>query len=266
MSKLRSVKGNPLSAIEYICKYTVFSFAVKNQFKKFPSQFRPRTQASVGFGAQCLDPEEFDSSRLVKEGIHFQDTPTLTRHYILNNSLVYIDVKRDGILVPFVIPRYYEMKLMFDWSWNSEMKRQDVIKNEYGKDLQKIRHNVHYVTLYDTFVNSRSIPIHNDNYTNIIVERVIPDSPYLGVSWSDVVDDVLQDKDAFFVFCKFYSWLEFDNSGFGYLRYRPLRYHIVNGSLGSSVSASYDDKYTLKGFLFILLLLIVIPISLIATI
>lgn len=223
---LRSVKSNPFAAFEYICKYTTRNtkFLWRANQMKMPARFRPRTYASIGFGAQAMDPSEIRSDRLLKEGIKFLDRPIITRKYIQENSLIYLDIKQDGVLVPFAIPRYYELKLCFDTSYDSQTKRTTLLKNETGKALQEIRHNVNYLNLYSEFVNSRHIRIHLDDYVSTIYHEVFPSSPYNGVAWSDVVDDVLIDKDKFFDFCKYYSWLEFDLSKPGYYRYRPLRF------------------------------------------
>lgn len=243
ISLLRSVKGNPFAAFEYICKYTTRNtkFLYKAKKIQMPARFRPRTYASIGFGAQALDPLEFDCSRLIQEGLHFSDRPVITRDYLLNNSLIYLDIKRDGILVPFAIPRYYELKLCFDRSYSPETKVTTLTKNDTGKDLQKIRHNADYLNLYTEFENSRNLKIHLDDYVSSIYHEVFPSSPYNGVAWSDIVDDVLIDKDKFFDFCKYYKWLEFDLSKPGYYRYRPLRFHQSHDI--KAKSKIYDSKY-----------------------
>lgn len=226
VSKMRSVRDNPLSGVEYCTKYTTRDRKAALYFKihNFPKKNRPRTFASVGFGAQCMDPKEFNSDRLIKQGVIFNETPTITRNFILNNSLVYLDIKKDGVLVPFAIPRYYELKLMYDYKYLSDEKKVDLRKNEYGKELQKIRHNANYINLYTEFRNSRTLKIHEDKYTSLIYQHVFPDSPYNGVQWQDVVNDVMQDDEKFWDFCKVYSLLEFDMKGYAYERYRPLRF------------------------------------------
>lgn len=227
ISKMRSVRDNPLSGVEYCTKYTTKDRKAAMYFKihNFPLRHRPRTFASVGFGAQCMDPSEFNSSRLIRDGVIFDEKPTITRDFILNNSIVYLDIKKDGVLVPFAIPRYYELKLMYDYKYLSVEKKVELNKNQYGKELQKIRHNFHYINLYSEFRNSRTLAIHKDAYTSLIYQHVFPDSPYNGVQWQDVVSDVLQDDEKFWDFCKIYSMLEFDTRGFAFERYRPLRYN-----------------------------------------
>lgn len=269
---LRSCKSSPLAAIEYVCRYTTYSYRVKNQFKSMPYRFRPHTVSSIGFGAQAMSRAEIDTSRLDVHGINFLKTPVITRDLILSGKPIYLDLKRDGVLVPFAIPRYYETKLMFDRHTITRYKLVDngqidehgnklcseipyssseLIKNEFGKELQKIRHNVHYVTLFNEFVNSASTPIHNDVDTQNIVQKVFPDSPYLGVSWYDVVQDVLTDKEKFFDFCKYYDWIEFDCNSTGYYRYRPLRFRSVpTYDRIEEFNPKNSDVYTPRGFSF----------------
>lgn len=227
IDQLRSVKGNPLAAFEYICKYTTLNkkFLYDADKLKMPARYRPRTISSIGFGAQCLDPKEFRSDRFIKEGLVFCDRPVLTRDYLLNNSLIYIDIKQDGILVPFAIPQYYVYKLMYDSSYDPETKRTSLIKNDYGRELQILQHNADYLNTYAEFELSRNQKIHEDCFVSEIYQAVFPNSPYNGVAWCDIVDDCLIDKDKFFEFCKIYKHLEFDCSLPGYNRYRPLRFY-----------------------------------------
>lgn len=263
VSELRSVRDNALAGIQYCTKYTTRDRKALSYFKRqnFPKRYRPQTHASVGFGAQCMDPSEFLSDNLRKAGVIFDERPTITRKFILNNSLVYLDIKNDGVLVPFSIPRYYELKLMYNYKWNSEEKKQEVIKNDYGVELQKIRHNANYIHLFGEFKNSRNLKIHEDHYVSMIVQHVFPDSPYLGMEWKDVVHDVLDyDEEPFWDFCKVYSMLEFDMKDYGFMRFRPLKltsiyesnrcntfnsyyYHAAN--CGDSLEDFYDSSIDL---------------------
>lgn len=226
ISKMRSVRDNPLAGVEYCTKYTTRDRKAAVYFKihKFPRRYSPRTFASVGFGAQCMDPSEFNSDRLIKQGVIFNETPTITRDFILNNGVVYLDIKKDGLLVPFAIPRYYELKLMYDYKYLSDEKKVELTKNKYGKKLQEIRHNANYINLYTEFINSRTLKIHEDKYTSLLYSHVFPDSPYNGVEWQDVVADVTSDDERFWDFCKIYPLLEFDTRNYGFMRYRPIRF------------------------------------------
>lgn len=270
IQKLKSCRGSVLKSIEYVCRYTTYSFKIRDIFKSMQYRYRPHTIASIGYGAQAMSRDEIDCTRLDKQGLQFLKTPVITRDLILSGKPVYLDIKDDGILVPFSIPRYYETKLMFDRHTITRTKIVDsgkfdehgnslcvelpyssseLIKNEYGKQLQINRHNVHYVTLFNDFVNSASLPIHNDEDTQYIVQKVFPDSPYLGVAWYDVVNDVTIDREKFLDFCKYYNWIEFDCNNTQYFRYRPLRWRTV---LSHDQIEDFNPKnapwFSLKGF------------------
>ena len=153
---------------------------------------------------------------------------------------------------------------MFDYYFDSQEKKVIQTKNIYGLELQKIRHNSHYNSLYDEFINSKSLKIHEDHFTSIVYHEVFPNSPYQGVAWSDIVSDVMLDKEKFYDFCKFYNWLKFDTSLPGFYRYRPLGFgfnsknleshpmfrffkfslhgrHFYAPILDGSISSSFDD-------------------------
>lgn len=230
ISQMRSVRDNPLAGVEYCTKYTTRDRKAALYFKlnKFPNKNRPRTFASIGFGAQVMDPTEFNSVRLQKQGVIFSDTPIITRDFLLNNSIIYLDIKKDGVLVPFAVPRYYELKLLYDYEYLSDEKKVKQTKNQYGYELQKIRHNSHYINLYNEFKNSATIPIHDDKYTSVVYSHVFPDSPYNGIQWQDIVSDITQDDEKFWDFCKIYSLLEFDTRDYGFTRYRPLKFNSVH--------------------------------------
>lgn len=203
-------KGNPFKCFEYICKYTTkdLKFELRTRESKLPARHRSRTYASVGYGAQCMDPSEFNSSRLIRDGVVFNDVPTITRTYMLQNSVVYLDIRNDGMLVPFTIPRYYELKLMYDYSYNCLDKKSSLIKNADGAALAQLRHNRRYVQLYNDILNSRNLNILTDEVREKF-KTVYPDSPYNGVSWCDIVDDISIDSGYLFEFCKIYDYFEF---------------------------------------------------------
>lgn len=227
IQKLRSVRDNPLAAVEYVCKYTTRDTRYCNIAKRMnmPNRYRPVTQASIGFGAQALDPSEFRSDRLIKQGVKFLDRPVITKEYLRNNSFVYLDIKNNGFLVRFAIPMYYEYKLTYSSSWDPVEKKTILQKNDLALELQKIRHNCHYIQLFDEFVHSVDLPIHKDYYTSMVFNKTFPESPYNGMVWKDIVLDVLQDRSKFFNFCKYYSWLEFDMRDYGFKRYRPRKFY-----------------------------------------
>lgn len=202
--------GNPFKCFEYVCKYTLkdLSFAVRTRESTLPKRFRSLTSASVGYGAQCMDPAEFNSSRLIRAGVRFNEVPTITRDYMLENSVIFLDIKNNGCLVPFSIPRYYELKLMYDYHYNSDTKKVYQPKNSYGAELSDIRHKVHYVQLYHDILVSSSQDIF-DNKVRIWFNSFFPDSPYNGLAWSDIVKDVSLNETDFYEVCKVYDFLDF---------------------------------------------------------
>lgn len=244
-------KSNPFKCFEYVCKYTVkdLNFSVFEREKNMPRRYRSLTQASVGYGAQALDPSEFNSTRFQKEGIVFFGV--INRKYLLDNSVVYLDIRNNGVLVPFSIPRYYEMKLMYDYHYNCFEKKVHLPKNEYGKSLQEIRHNCHYLKSYSSFVNSRDYDITNIPFITKLFNRVFPDSCYNGLSWKDIVDDVLLDSDVFFDVCKFYDYLDF-YSFKDLLHYSiPKVYELPSDSPGSRLMRDMDDLRGVPHSLFL---------------
>lgn len=203
---------NAFNAFEYICKYTTkdFSLSVRSREFNLPKRYCSTTNASVGWGAQALDPGEFMSDRLVKEGIVFLDKPDITKKYMFENSVIYLNINDNGMLVPFKIPRYYEMKLMYDSHWDSLEKKQFVIRNSDGVELQKIRHNAHYLHLYSEFLSSASRYDFTKSPAVISwLYTYMPDSPYNGMQWCDIVQDVSYNDEEFFEFCKLYPYLKF---------------------------------------------------------
>lgn len=210
--------GNPFKAFEYVCKYTTkeLSYELRTREAQLPKRYRSLTSASLGYGAQCMDPNEIRTDRLLVAGVKFLDTPVITRDYILNNSVLYLNIKNNGELVPFSIPRYYELKLMYDTSHDIDGK---VIqrKNAYGRDLQALRHNTHYVQVYNNILNSRHLNISEDPEVLYVFQKCFPDSPYIGMMWIDVLDDILIDKDWFWHCVELYDYLDF-------VRYDELGY------------------------------------------
>lgn len=208
-----SYAGNPFKCFEYVCKYTTkeLSFELRTREAKLPKRYRSLTSASVGYGAQCMDSSEFKSDRLIRDGVIFNDVPTITRKYLLENSVLYLDIKNNGVLVPFSIPRYYELKLMYDYHYDRYEKKVSLRKNTYGSELSEIRHNCHYIQVYSDFVNSRDYNIMDYSLISNLFNDVFPDSPYHGFSWSDIVDDVLLSADDFYDCCRFYDYLNFYN-------------------------------------------------------
>lgn len=185
---------NPFKAFEYVCKYSLkdsfYNLACSEA--NFPYRYRSNVHTSIGFGIQCLDPNEFKSDSFIKRGINFLKSPVITKEYLKHNTCVYISPKNDGVKIPFAIPRFYEMKLMYDYHWDSVDKKAALWRNDDGRELQKIRHNVHYIRLKEQFLASRNYGITNFPLVHELLYKYFPNSPYNGCQWQDVYDDIIE--------------------------------------------------------------------------
>ena len=200
---IESVNNNRLKAIQYVVSYTTkdITFSLDEELKhqkevdSLPMRYRPRVQASKGFGLRALE-----------ESIITPDT-------LRNNAKISIPIGKNGKLVSFAVPRYYEMKLAYDYKWHPEEQRAELTKNEFGQELDLIRTNGRYVYQVKAFFSSRLVPIHRR-------EDILMPPGYH--SWRDVVYDCLEDFDDF----KTFVW------------YRPYIKRII----GSRVYTTVDDS------------------------
>ena len=178
---LQSVNGSHLAAIQYVCGYVNKDIAYNpddDLYKDLPFRYRPRVQASKGYGLRALE-----------EGI-------ITADQLLSGAKVSLPIGRNGKIVSLPIPRYYEMKLAYDYSYDPENRKTELVKNDFGVELAKARHNRCYVFQIREFFSSR----HSDL------------SAYLspGESWKDTV----------------YSCLEHIEDFAEYIYYRPFCEHL----------------------------------------
>lgn len=196
IQQINSSYKNTFKAFEYVCKYSLkdFQYTLAAREAGFPHRFRSQVHASIGYGCQCMDPNEFNSLALLKRGLSFNDVPVITKDYLKNNTCVYISPKNDGVLVPYSIPRYYEMKLMYNYHWDSVEKKANLWRNDDGKELQRIRHNCHYIYYRDKFMASRNNGLCNYPIVHELFNKYFPDSPYNGLLWHDIYDDVIKNK------------------------------------------------------------------------
>lgn len=184
---------NPFKAFEYVCKYSLkdFNFDIAHREHNLPYRFRSQVHSSVGYGAQCLDPSEFKSARLIKEGIKFFDSPVITKEYLKNNKTLTIKIDNSDVGSVFAIPRYYELKLAYNYSWDPVEKKASLIRNETGFELLMNRHNDHYIYYREKFLSSRGYGLCNFPFIHEMLQKYFPDSPYNGCMWSDIFDDVV---------------------------------------------------------------------------
>lgn len=165
---LESIDGNCLAAVEYVCGYVNKDIAFNPDDKTYhdmPLRYRPRVQASKGYGLRALE-----------EGL-------ITSDMLLRGDKVSLPVGRNGRIVTLPIPRYYEMKLAYDYSWHPEDHKAELTKNEFGVELAKNRYNANYVYLIDQFFASRHSDLSSFNT--------------LDMPWFDVVLQCLDNLDDF---------------------------------------------------------------------
>lgn len=188
---LPCVDHNKLKAVEYVCSYSSKDITWDTEiFKKvsdkpIPPRFRPRCQASKGFGLRAFENGLIKSEDFLKDGV------------------VGLPIGKNGKIVSFPIPRYYEMKLCYDYSWDKVNKKASLIKNDFGVEVCKHRHNRCYDYQFKTFVSSKLIDIHN--------RKFFTDTIFSGQLWSEVVDNCLVDMDDFKEFIYYRPFISYHN-------------------------------------------------------
>ena len=151
-----------------------------------PPRFRPRCQPSNGFGLRALE-----------EGI-------ITPEHFLKSGTVALPIGKNGTLVKFQIPRYYEMKLCYDYHWDPVKRKAELIKNDFGVSVSKSRHNDHYRFFVENFRASSGLDLHNYEFFN--------DSIFTGMKWFNVVENCLANLDDFSEFVYFRPFIKFHSS------------------------------------------------------
>jgi len=189
-----SVGVNKFKAIEYIVSYTTkdvtwheedFVTVSDDGFKidPIPPRFRPRVQASKGYGLRALEEGIIQPADFLKEGV------------------VAIPIGKNAKLVKFPIPRYYEMKLCYDYKWHPQEHKAELIKNDFGVAVSKHRHNTCYNHFLETFRASVGLPVHRiDSYKGSYLD---------GTVWSDVVENCLSVFDDFAEFVYYRPFINF---------------------------------------------------------
>ena len=177
---LDSVGNNKIAALQYITSYTTKDISLDyqeydNSEEFIPMRFRSRVQASKGFGLQAL-----------RDG-------DITLEMVLEGKPITIPCGKNGKLVNFAIPRYYEFKLGYDSVWHPELLKQEHIKNELGVKIQQAKHNRRYVYQLKNFFSSRLTSLDSGDF-------------FAHRPWYDVVMDVMDD---FPDFCEFVYYRPF---------------------------------------------------------
>lgn len=161
---LPSVQGDKLRALSYITSYVTkeFTFDLGQHEKNLPCKYRYQAHASKGFGMQALDYGHIDLDMIKKQ------------------KRISLPIGKNGTLLHFDIPRYYEMKFTHDYRWDRAEGKAYLVKNQEGIELSVIRHNRHYIQNIKNFFASR-----HDSH------------PILGLDWYHKVLDVMFDFEHF---------------------------------------------------------------------
>ena len=185
-----SVQHNRLKALQYVTSYATkdITFDLDQTFKDLPMRYRPRTQASKGFGARALE-----------EGIISPET-------LLNQESVSLPIGQNGKLVKFPIPRYYELKWCYERHYDVKTRITKLTKNELGVQLAKIRHNTDYVHFIKSLVASRWSDIDKMEFY----------SDYFSRPWRQVVSDCFEDFEDFKEFVYYRPFIRRSSSSHRY--------------------------------------------------
>lgn len=109
IEKMDSVKGSFLKAISYVSEYVTKDpfFDVFDYEKDFPSIYDSRLQVSQGYGLKFFD---YLTPEILKQGYYF------------------LPIGNNGMNVKFSIPRYYELKKCYNYSYDPETRKVDLKK------------------------------------------------------------------------------------------------------------------------------------------
>lgn len=134
VATLNSVKGQMLKAASYVTQYVNKDplFDLDEYEKDFPSHYKCRLFCSAGYG---------------KDFFKYMTKDVLLRGFY------YLPVGKNGENVKFRIPRYYEMKKCYDYSYHKDLQKVELKKNDLGLELAIFRHNGKYV-YYKNLLNS----------------------------------------------------------------------------------------------------------------
>lgn len=182
-----SVHNDKLKALQYVVSYSTkdITFTLDKDIKNLEARFRPRVQASKGFGLRALE-----------EGI-------ITPEMIKAGKEISLPVGRNGKLVKFPIPRYYEMKYCYDYYIN-ESGQSRLRKNEFGVEVSIARHNADYVHYLKSIFASRWSDVDSLEHYN----------EYFSLSWRNLLSDVFDNFEDFKEFVYYRPFIRrFSSSG-----------------------------------------------------
>lgn len=210
---LPSVNQDKLKAISYISEYTTkdINFDVYAYEEDMPDRYISRVRASKNWGSQFL---KFCTKDVLKQGFYF------------------LPVGKNGISVRFRIPRYYELKLLYDYSWDKESQKAIMKRNKLGFELAVYRHNANFVSILTDFFQSR--------LTNLAVYPVVKSKILeLGKPWHDLVVECFKDFEEVRQYFYFKDFLQEKNV---YLHFQdhPSEYMVYD--------EVFDDFYYREDF------------------
>lgn len=217
------VNNNKLKALQYVVSYTTkdISYNPDEDHKDMPPRFRPRCQASKGFGLRALEE------------------CLITPDMLLSGSKVALPIGKNGALRSFPIPRYYEIKLGYDYTWHSKLLKAELSKNEFGVELAKCRHNAHYVFVIKDFFASRHLNIVTEDYQT---------SPLHGRPWRQIVYDCLDNFDDFKEYIYYKDFICYHGNNYykdtirDVMLYRPSWYYYeMSFKIYRSFKKLFDD-------------------------
>lgn len=201
VSEVSSSAGfSRLEAVQYITGYCTkdVSFDSFTYNDNLPFRYRSRTQASKHFGAHEFSQEDFE------------------------RGYVYLPLGTDGRSFKYAIPKYYYMRVFYDYNYDPKTRKSSLHKNAKGVELSKLQHNRCYVYSVNSVFASKDIDIN----------QVVRLSPVLYDefgSWRSCVYFLFEDVDDF---CE-------------YMYLRPfLHFHRPDGRL----SSSFDGKNLIHEF------------------
>lgn len=214
------VNNNRLKAMQYVVSYSTkdVTFNIDDyykdceEFNKMPMRFRPRCQASKGFGLRALE------------------LGVVNPYSLRNLSSIGLPIGKNGRIVQFAIPRYYEMKYCYDYSWNKKEMKAELRKNALGVEVSIARHNANYIHFIKDIFSSRWL-----NVSDYV------DYPF-SLSWYNIITDVLSNFDDFKEFVYTRPFIRSNVSGYILDTLSDSTYFRLNWSYYEQVCQVYE-KY-----------------------
>lgn len=175
VTQLDSVGDSIIKAIQYVTDYVTkdVTFDLDIYERDFPKRYSSCIHPSVNWGLSALEECK----------ITYED--------IRDRKPISLPIGKNGKLVDFDIPRYYEQKLFYDTTFYSSLLRTVWKKNEDGINASIFRHNGRYVYFIKQFFASR-----NCNPGSLVRDRfkkLFPKSPYCIMPYRDIVLDAMSD-------------------------------------------------------------------------